>query len=307
MSSKKLDLVAIGASALDMVVRVKEHPRPDQIVLVKEFEEFPGGSTANVSVALARLGVRVGFVGKVGGDRFGELLLEDFRRAGVDVSRVIVEPGARSAFTFIAVDERGRKVIYSLGGKALLESPNEIEAEYLLSSRAIYLGEAYPKVVADPISSARKNGIRVIYNLGVNLAVIGAEATDLLKLCDLVISSSKDLLVLGDRVEEVARSLLKKGPRAVVVTMGREGSLLFEDKGKGRVPAFKTKVVDTTGAGDAFSAGLIFGILKGWDLLRSMRFGNAVAAIKISEFGPRKGLPTEKEVIDFLRKRGSEI
>jgi ribokinase len=297
-----LDVVAIGAAAVDIVARVERLPEPDQMVFVQELKEFPGGSTANVAVALAKLGCRVGFLGKVGGDRFGRLLLEDFKRAGVDASRVIVEGSARSASTFIAVDKGGRRVIYSLRGKALLESPEELDLSYIMKAQVIYVGEAYPSVVADPLSHARGEGVLRVYNLGLNFSIFGGEALEIVRNSDVILMSSKELSLLGSDVEDVARSLLREGPSAVVITMGQEGSMLIQEGRIERVPAFKTRVLDTTGAGDAFAAGFIYGLLRKWDLSECMRFGNAVAAIKVSSYGPRCGLPTEKEVLNFLAK-----
>ncbi|RLG46618.1 MAG: hypothetical protein DRN90_06235, partial [Thermoproteota archaeon] len=257
-SEVDLDVVAIGAAAIDLVVKVKRHPAPDQIVFAEEFGEFPGGSTANVAVALAKFGVKVGFLGKVGKDRYGEMLLNDFRREGVDVSRVIIEGSARTAATFIAVDQEGKRIIYSLGGKALLESPEELDLPYIMKSRIIYVGEAYPKVVAGALSSARERGITVISNPGVNFNLFGEDAMNIVKTSDLVIMSSKEISLISKDLENGARYLLQEGPRAVIVTLGSAGSLLIRQEAiPEKVPAFRTKVVDTTGAGDVFTAGII--------------------------------------------------
>ena len=302
MQTWNLDVLTIGAAAVDLVVRVKRHPEPDQMVFAEEFGVFPGGSTANIAVALAKLGARVGFLGKVGKDHYGELLLDDFRRSGVDISKMIVEESARTASTFIAVDKEGRRVIYSLGGKALLESPNEIDLSYLMSSRIIYVGEAYPKVVSNALLHAKRKGITIISNPGVNFSLFGDEAFDIIRASDLIVISSKDLSSINRDIREGARYLLKEGPKAVIVTMGSEGSLLIDKEGAKLIPAFRTKVVDTTGAGDAFTAGLIFGKLRGWGLLKCVRFGNAVAAIKISHLGARSGLPTAEEALNFIAR-----
>ena len=302
MYARSLDVLTIGAAAVDLVVRVKRHPEPDQMVFAEEFGIFPGGSTANIAVALAKLGARVGFLGKVGKDHYGELLLEDFRRSGVDISKVIVEESARTACTFIAVDKEGRRVIYSLGGKALLESSDEIDLSYLMSSRMIYVGEAYPKVVSNALLRAKREGIAIISNPGVNFSLFGDKAFDIIRASDLIVISSKELSSINRDIREGARYLLKEGPKAVIVTMGSEGSLLINKEGAKLIPAFRTKVLDTTGAGDAFTAGLIFGKLRGWDLLKCVRFGNAVAAIKISHFGARSGLPTAEEVLNFMAR-----
>jgi len=215
-----LDVVTLGAAAVDLVAIVDKLPEPDQMVFAEEFREFPGGSTANVAVALAKLGCKVGFIGKLGNDRFGRMLIDDFKRAGVDVSRVIVEDSARSASTFIAVDRKGNKVIYSLGGKALVESPKEVDLSYITKSRITYVGEAYPSVVMEPLSLARKMGIFIVSNLGVNLSLFGVNALKLARISDLVVISSRELSLLDINVERAAKSILKEGPKAIIMTMG---------------------------------------------------------------------------------------
>ncbi|RLG46511.1 MAG: hypothetical protein DRN92_05135 [Thermoproteota archaeon] len=183
----------------------------------------------------------------------------------------------------------------------MLESPEELDLPYIMKSRIIYVGEAYPKVVAGALSSARERGITVISNPGVNFNLFGEDAMNIVKTSDLVIMSSKEISLISKDLENGARYLLQEGPRAVIVTLGSAGSLLIRQEAiPEKVPAFRTKVVDTTGAGDVFTAGIIYGQLKGWDLLTCMRFGSAAAAMKVTHFGARSGLPTAKEVLDFM-------
>ncbi len=189
-----------------------------------------------------------------------------------------------------------------VGGKALIESPEEMDLSYLMKSRILYVREAYPSVVLDSIGLARKGGISLISNLGVNLSLFGREALKIAAMSDLVLVGSRELSLLGDDIVGEAISILKRGPKAIIVTMGSKGSMLVKEDGIKKVSAFKTKVIDTTGAGDVFTAGFIFGLLKGWDLLTCMRFGSAAAAIKVGSFGARSGLPTEKEVMGFLSR-----
>ena len=299
------DVVAVGAAAVDMVARVDRFPEPDEIILVKSFERLPGGSTANVAVALARLGVSVGFLGKVGGDENGRLLLEDFERHGVDASRVIVAEGERSASTFIAVDSEGRRVIYALGGKALLESSEEVDLDYLLSSRIAYVGEAFPEVMLGALQSAKEKGIGVVYAPGGVFCSFGLDfIRPLLELADVILLSRRELETLTgtEDVSAGIRSLNSIVAGDIVVTAGEEGSIVATRSGLSRVPALRPqKVVDTTGAGDAFAAGLVYGLLQGWSLSESAKFGSAVAAIKVASEGPRGGLPTAEEALRFLQ------
>jgi len=305
----KPDVIVLGGAAVDWVAQVDALPERDSLVLARSCERFPGGSAANVAVGLARLGRRVGFVGKLGDDEHGRLLLEAFEEEGVDTQGVIAEAGRPTATCFIAVDCRGERIIVALPGVAVIERVEELDLEYLRRARAVYIGPSYPEVATTTVAAVRESGGTVFCAPGgvhVPVEVLGPvlERTDVL-----LVSRTEALALAGQpSPDEAARTLREMGPQVVVETLGPEGALVASGAGLIRIPSFDVPdALDTTGAGDGFAAGLIAGFLEGLDWEAAARMGCTVAALKIRHVGARSGLPTREEVARFVDGHNSEF
>jgi len=303
----KLDVVVLGGAAVDLVARVETLPQKDSIVSARSFRKFPGGSAANVAVGIARLGHGVGFVGKLGDDEHGRLLLRAFEREGVDTRALIVEAGRPTATCFIGVDARGERVIFALPGVSLVETVAELDLEYLRRGRVLYVGPAYAEVAGAAMAAAHESGATIFYAPG---GAWGAEALayvrPLLARVDVFIVSRREATTLtGQSAPEGAiRVLGEIGPPVVVETLGAQGALVLAGDRLIEVPAFAIPDVrDTTGAGDAFAAGLIAGFLEELDWEAAARMGCAMAALKIRHLGARSGLPGRQQVARWLGTR----
>lgn len=285
----ELDVVAVGAAAVDFMVKVNEHPRVDEIAISEDFKISPGGSTANVAFYLSKLGLKVGFVGKIGEDQYGKLIRENFEKIGINTSHLLVDRKARTASTFIAVDSRGRRVIYSLGGDPLPTSKDELDVEYLGCAKLVYVGEAFPNVVEEPLKKAKEKGVIIVYSPGGIFSSFGLNyLTPIIRLCRFMVISRRELeKLMGSKSPEASKRILELGAEAVIVTMGEKGAFIVSREGVKLVPALRVKAIDTTGAGDAFTAGFIYSFLKGNDIEKSVLFGNGLAALKVKHFGPR--------------------
>jgi len=307
-------VVALGAAAIDMMIKVDRLPEPDEMVFAEDGPRFlPGGSTANIAVGLARLGVSSRFVGKVGPDDNGQRLLEAFRQDDVDTSFVLVDDQGRTAETIIAVDRHGARVIFSLGGTAILEKPDEFRAEALAGAQVLYVGEAIPSVGVRAMRAARDVGALVVYGPGGAFSGLGMGTLgEMIALADyLVLSRGEARLLTGkDDLDAAVGSLMAEGARRVVVTQGDRGASLFEREtgapsatmaiARRHRDALKVPVVDTTGAGDAFTAGFIRGLVSGLDKDRCLALGNACGALAVSKVGAREAMPTWDEVSPYI-------
>lgn len=160
------DVVVLGDAAVDWVAPVDELPRRDDIVVAHSCQRFPGGSAANVAVGLARLGHRVSFIGKLGDDENGQLLLAAFEEEGVDTQGVIVRPDCTTSSCFIAVDGTGDRMIVALPRNSFIEHPNELDLEKLEQAQAVYIGPAYSDVAQVAARVARRGGGTVFYAPG---------------------------------------------------------------------------------------------------------------------------------------------
>ncbi|MBN1538306.1 MAG: carbohydrate kinase family protein [Anaerolineales bacterium] len=304
--SNAAEIAVLGAAAVDMIAQVPELPHADSIVLASQFGVCPGGANANVSVGLAKLGCRVIFIGKVGDDEGGKLLLDSFEETGVDTRGIKVINGARSASCFITIDERGNRTIVGLSGVATLEEPGELDATLLENIQALYIGDAMPDIGCLAAEIAHTGGAKVFYSVGGVMASFGLSFLQgVLKLCDVLLVSRNEASMLSgmDMPEQAVAFLANQGPQVVVETLGADGAQLLAPGVKTRVPAWQaSNVADTTGAGDAFAAGLIKGYLENMDWEDAVRLGSAVAALKIGHIGARTGLPSRNQVEEFMER-----
>lgn len=302
-ASSDLDVIVLGGAAMDWVAQVEALPPRDGLAVAHAFARYPGGSAANVAVGLARLGERVGFVGRLGDDENGRLLLHAFEQEGVDTAAIVVQPGLPTATCFIGLDAQGDRVIFALPGASLVETVAELDLTYLGKGQVLYIGPAYTEVATAAATAAREKGAAVFY------APSGAWGSEGLADIRPVLSAVDVLLVSRTEAEsltnqaapaEAGELLSQAGPSIVIQTWGERGTLVLVDGRLTQVPALAgIQARDTTGAGDAFAAGLVAGRLQGLDWERAARMGNAVAALKIQHVGARNGLPTREEVARF--------
>ncbi len=221
-------VVCLGACAMDMIFTVARLPDADEMVFAEgEVGSFAGGSTANIAAGIGRLGYRSRFVGRVGSDDNGRRLRRAFEADGVAVRWLREIERGRTAQTMIAVDRTGQRVIYSLGGEAILQEPDEFPNEAMENAKVLYIGEVLPDVAIRAIQVAKTHGAIVIYGPGGGISWMdNATLNSLIKLCDYVVLSRGELgaVTSCSSHTEGARRLLESGVGNVVVTLGSEGS-----------------------------------------------------------------------------------
>ena len=300
----RLDAVVLGGAAVDWVAQVNALPCKDGIVLARSYERFAGGSAANVAVGLARLGCRTGFVGKLGDDEYGQWLLRAFAHDGVDTTALLVAQGRQSASCFIAVDDEGERMIVAIPGASLLEDVQELDIAYLQRTRALYIGTAYPGVAATAMDVMHKDEGTVFYAPSGAWGPDGlADIRPLIKKADvlLVSKAEAEVLIGPHSPAQGVQVFHSAGAQVVIETLGREGAVVLAQGRLSEVPTFPVSDVrDTTGAGDAFAAGLIAGFVEGLGWAAAARMGCAAAALKIRQVGARSGLPQRAEVQRLL-------
>lgn len=322
MGRKDHVVVCLGAAAMDMMFTVDKLPKADEMVFAQgEPGFFAGGSTANIAAGIGRLGYRSRFVGRVGNDDNGRRLRRAFEVDGVDVRWLAEVEDGRTAQTIIAVDRSGDRVIYSLGGEAILLEPDELDDAAMADAQVLYMGEVLPHVADRAIRVARSCGATVVYGPGGGISWMdGATLGRLLQSCDYVVLSRGELAAVTSCAShaEGAAQLLASGVRNVVVTLGSDGSECHSRglDGNGiagcagnasvfRAEAFRvSEARDTTGAGDSFASGFITGLLEGMDLAECLVRGNACAALAIQKIGAREAMPTVGELEEFLQNAG---
>ncbi|MEM2098929.1 MAG: carbohydrate kinase family protein [Candidatus Bathyarchaeia archaeon] len=299
---KQFDVIGFGALNVDKLFRVNKIAAAEEESFVEDHVEACGGSAANTIVALARLGCKVGFIGKVGNDREGTLLLEDFHREGVDIEGVIHVAHGRSGIVLGFVDRNGARALCVDPGVNDTIKLNEINVKYALQTRFLHL----TSFVGDTSFQTQKKlleilpeSVKVSFDPGTLYARRGlAQVEPIIRRTFVLMPNAGELAVLtGEKdYHKAADKLIGMGVRVVAVKLGGEGCYVTDGRERHLVEAFKVKVVDTTGAGDAFCAGFLYGLLNGKSLSECGRLGNFVASRCITKLGARTGLPYAKDL-----------
>ncbi|MEU6029967.1 ribokinase [Streptomyces tauricus] len=294
------DLLVVGSANADLVVGVERRPGAGETVLGSDLALHPGGKGANQAVAAARLGARTALLARVGDDAHGRLLLDSQRAAGVDTTGVLVG-GAPTGVALITVDPSGdNSIVVSPGANGRL-TPDDIRepsaVALLTSSRAVSTQLEIPLETVEEVVRGLRPGTRFVLNPSPPQPL----PADVLAACDpLIVNEHEARVVLGTDAgatpEEWARALLALGPRSVVITLGEEGALVADASGATRVPAVKVTAVDTTGAGDSFTAALAWRLGAGESLADSAAYAARVGAVAVTRQGAQASFPTAEEV-----------
>jgi sugar/nucleoside kinase (ribokinase family) len=296
---KPFDVVGMGLNSVDFLCVVPEFPTLNSKMEMLQFSKQGGGQVATAMVALSRWGAKAKYIGKVGGDELGQFSLRSIRQEGVDVSSVIAEPSATNQFATIIVDRStGDRTILWNRDDRLMYREGELRKEEICSGKFLHLDGHDIHAAIQSASWAKEEGIPTVVDLD-NAEPLTSE---LIKKIDFVITSSRFPTLftgISDR-EKALVETQRQVPGFLCATLGHEGAIALVDREILYVKGFEVDAVDTTGAGDVFHAGFIYGLLQNWEVREILRFANGVAALKCGELGGRKGIPTLEEIHKFL-------
>jgi sulfofructose kinase len=299
-----LDVVGLGYCAWDYVGVVDQVPEFDAPTMsLPDFVASGGGPVATALVALARLGARTGYLGVVGDDEYGLNIKRAFEGEGVDVSHVRVQSKGRSPVCIVLVHaSSGLRSILCYRGTLRDVELQQADYPYISSARLLHLDGHHMSAAISAAQCIRKGGGTVV--LDANRPRPSLD--ELLPWVDVLITNASFPLAYAGQqdIGDAAREWIHAGAKLVVTTLGENGCLCFRGDDSLHVPGFAVRVLDTTGAGDAFHGAFIYGLLHGWSLLRTATFANAVAALNCTALGGRAGLPRLAEVEAFLQSTG---
>lgn len=295
------DLLVVGSANADLVIGVERRPAAGETVLGSDLAVHPGGKGANQAVAAARLGARTALLARVGDDAHGRLLLDSQRAAGADTVGVLVG-GAPTGVALITVDPSGdNSIVVSPGANGRL-TPADVRAAAGLfhASRVVSAQLEIPLETVVEVVRSLAPGSRFVLNPSPPRPL----PAEVLAACDpLIVNEHEARVILGEAAdaargpEDWARLLLAKGPRSVVVTLGAKGALTASaDGGVRRVAAVRVDAVDTTGAGDAFTAALAWRLGTGAPLAEAAAYAARVGAVSVTREGAQESFPTAEEV-----------
>ncbi|GGT93946.1 ribokinase [Actinomadura citrea] len=288
----------VGSLNADLVVGVERRPARGETVLGSDLATHPGGKGANQAVAAARLGGRAAIVGRVGDDGHGALLRDALAADGVDLAHLAATPGVPTGVALITVGPDGdNSIIVSPGANARL-GPADVEAARALIESAPVVSfqmEVPLPAVEAAAGVAARAGRRVVLNLSPSAPV----PDELLALCDpLVVNEHEAAFLLGGDGDpgRMAAALAGSGPRSVAVTVGADGVVVADGRGTTALPSPRSEAVDTTGAGDAFTAALCLRLARGDSLRDAARYATRAGAAAVRRSGAQSSFPTPDDL-----------
>lgn len=293
------DVVGLGLNAMDTICVVDALPAPNTKIPIREIRVEPGGQVATALVTCTRLGLRTKYIGSVGDDDWGRAQLESLRRENLDVEHVRIVEGATTQVAVILLESGERTILWHHDPR--LNYPAELlSRETILSARALHLDGCDSGAALEAARWAKTAGIPVI----IDIDEIYSDSThELLKTVDYLIAAEEFARNVSGSTspEDGVRALASRyGCPVAGVTLGSQGAVFWNRGTLLRSPAFKVPVSDTTGAGDVFHGAFIYGLLQAWALERTVRFANAAAALKCTQIGARRGIPSMRQVDEFL-------
>lgn len=294
--------MGFGLNAVDHLIVVPEYPAFDTKMRLIEHKQSAGGQTATAMVSLKRLGLKTAYAGRFGSDPEGLFGLATLKDEGIDVEFAEVVEGATNQIAFITIDVRnGERTIVWDRDDRLAYRPEEAPVEFGSKGRVLHIDAHDPPACLRLAQAARES--ETIVSADIDNVYPGLP--DLLPFIDIMIGSKEfPHRVTGIRDERAALIELQTryGCKITGMTLGTSGAIVYCEGQFIESPAFDAPggCKDTTGAGDAFHGGFLYGMLRGEDLETCLRFGNAVAAMKCSALGARTGLPTHAQLQEFL-------
>jgi ribokinase len=296
-----VDVVGFGALNFDRLFKVEKLAEGDTEVHIIDQKGTPGGSAANTIFALGKLGINCGFVGATGKDHEGEELKQDFERVGVDVFKITTLKDVRTGMVVGFVDKSGERALYVSPGANNELTSEMVDIDYLADGKVVHLSS----FVGDDQFNIQKDAIESLAGKAKISLCPGALYIDrgldqlrsMLENSDFLFMNEAEVEGLtGKEYSEGSKDLLELGCGTVAITLGGEGSYIVDGQGEYSVPAVAKEAVDTTGAGDSFAAGFLYGMLLGKNSEQCGMIGNIVASKCVQSIGARTNLPTAEEL-----------
>jgi sulfofructose kinase len=296
--SAKVDLVGVGLNATDMMIRLPHYPALGSKVEFRSADVLPGGQVATAVAACQQWGLRTRYVGKIGDDQAAVIHRAEFERLGVE-AHLVRAPECASQQAVILVDDTGERTVLWKRDHGLTLRPNELRREWITNARALHVDGHDTAAAVLAAGWAHDAGIPVVADL--DDLYPGVE--ELLPRIDYLITS-RDIPARITGNQDLRESLTevrsRYGCRLTAATLGHEGVLAWDGSQLYYASAFRVQPLDTTGAGDIFHAGFIYGFLQGWPLKRQLDFACAAAALNCTAPGARGGIQPVENIEELI-------
>jgi len=296
------NILVVGSSNTDMVIRIEHLPRPGETVTGGTFFMNPGGKGANQAVSAARLGGKVTFICKTGNDIFGSQAKQLFEKEGIDISYMFSDLEYPSGVALITVDSEAENCIAVASGSNANLLPGDLSTvrDAVEKAEIILMQLEIPfETVKYVTEIARKSDKKVILNPAPAQPLV----RELLQSLYLITPNETEAEMISgikitdnDSLKACARAIYDMGVQSVIITLGSQGAFLYNDTYNEHIPGDKVKAVDTTAAGDIFNGALAVALSEGRDLIEAVRFANKAAAVSVTRIGAQASAPYRNEV-----------
>ena len=299
-------ILVIGSLNVDMVVNVDHTPVTGETILSNQMTMVPGGKGANQACALGCLGAEVTMLGAVGKDSYADMQRKSLGRAGVDVSHLVEKEGVSTGLAVVMVDCEGDNSIVVISGANMMLTPEDVDrnVDLIRQSDIVVLQLEIPlDTVCHAARMAKALGKTVILDPAPVPNVFPEELyqyVDIIKPNETELSRLTGIQNIDEEIAAAAGKLRGRGVKNVLVTLGDKGVYLdSEECGRTHIPAYKVRAVDTTAAGDSFTAALAVMLAQGKTIREAAEFANCVSAIVVTREGAQSSIPTLDEVMEY--------
>ena len=298
VNSSQVDLVGVGLNATDTLIPLSSYPERGSKMEYRSETILPGGQVASTVIACQHWGLDTRYVGKLGDDSAAALHRAAFAAEGVE-TQIVTVPGGVSPQSLILVDALGERTVLNRRDDRLVLQAEELRREWIVNARALHVDGHDTAAATLAAGWAREAGIPVVADL--DELYTGVDAL-LAKIDYLIVSRDFPCRLMQEPdLETALRGMhLRYGSTLAAATLGQDGVLAWDGREFLHVPAYRVTVVDTTGAGDIFHAGFIYGFLQGWPLHRQLDFACAAAALNCTGVGARGGIATTEEIENLM-------
>lgn len=302
-------ITVIGSSNIDFIMKAPHIPNPGETVCDCIFQQTFGGKGANQAVAAARAGGEVTFVSCLGDDPYAPIMMENFKKDGLDVSNIKKFDDVSTGSALIMIDDAENCITVAPCANAKLSPEIVQEFENIIAESDLILLQMEIPLESnrEVLEIAAKYQVPVIHNYApIRDASVPVDG----KMHGLIVNEIEASELLGipeinaEQAAEAAESLRKKGPDFVIITLGSKGAVIASPEGIEKVSAFAVSPVDTTAAGDTFCGSLATAMMEGKPLTEAVRFASAASAIAVTRLGAQPSIPTREEIDNFLQESG---
>jgi ribokinase len=312
--NKRIPLLVVGSVNMDLVMQLDRVPRGGETLLGRHYSYVPGGKGANQAVAAARVGMEVTFVGKIGTDAHGQVLRQSLEGEGIFTEHLLSDPDEQTGFASISVESDGQNRIVVFPGANMAIQATDVAGVFAGNFAAVMINLEIPQnIVLEVCRLARERELPIILDAGPirdmdfslihGLEIISPNETETQAITGIECRGVDDAVQAAQRLVQIVPS------RYAVIKLGERGALVYDTEQD--LPKYleghPVEAVDTTAAGDAFTAAMTAHYLRFSDLPEAVRYANAAGALAVTRLGAQPSLPTEQQVRAFVRDRGLEI